>query len=209
MVESRRGYAPEQFLLGVSEIKAGGCLTVLNDTFPLSSPSVTLTVGMLQWNRERRGIRREGEERRRYEETMRSQTRCEWMNGGGGKWLKKEWIKSEKKESKARGRSVIKTQGEEDEERTGERREGTVIDCLVSPHAPVTELIGVAKTKRREVSVTSEPFSRRAVHVKLRWDEPPPAFSPPSSLSATQRRCCESARKVKLHSFFAGIKKKI
>lgn len=133
-----------------------------------------------------------------------------WMNEwGGGKWLKKEWIKSEKKESKARGRSVIKTQGEEDEERTGERREGTVIDCLVSPHAPVTELIGVAKTKRREVSVTSEPFSRRAVHVKLRWDEPPPAFSPPSSLSATQRRCCESARKVKLHSFFAGIKKKI
>lgn len=42
------------------------------------------------------------------------------------------------------------------------RREGTVIDCLVSPHAPVTELIGVAKTKRREVSVTSEPFKRAA-----------------------------------------------
>lgn len=42
-----------------------------------------------------------------------------------------------------------------------------VIDCLVPPHAPVTELIGVAKTKRREVSVTSEAF-RRAVHVKLR-----------------------------------------
>lgn len=67
-------------------------------------------------------------------------------------------------ERKWHGQGVIKRGGRR-EDRDG--REGMVIDCLVSPHAPVIELIGVAKTKRREVSLTAEPF-RRANRVKLR-----------------------------------------
>lgn len=93
---------------------------------------------------------------------MRSQTRYEW-----GKWKRKEV--DELRVIEGKGQSVIKTHGKWRRNRV--RREGKVIDCLVSPHAPVTELIGVAKTKRREVSVTSEPF-RRAVRVRLRWDVP-------------------------------------
>lgn len=115
---------------------------------------------------------------------MRSQTRYEW-----GKWKRKEV--DELRVIEGKGQSVIKTHGKWRQNRV--RREGKVIDCLVSPHAPVTELIGVAKTKRREVSVTSEPF-RRAVRVRLRWDVP---FST-SSLLAMQQRCEEDVKKRKI-----------
>lgn len=163
------------------EWKAGGCLSLERHAPSFSSLTVTPTVGMLQWNRERRERERE---RICYKETMRSQTRYEW-----GKWKRKEV--DELRVIEGKGQSVIKTHGKWRQNRV--RREGKVIDCLVSPHAPVTELIGVAKTKRREVSVTSEPF-RRAVRVRLRWDVP---FST-SSLLAMQQRCEEDVKKRKI-----------
>lgn len=58
-----------------------------------------------------------------------------------------------------------------------------VIDRLVSPRAPVAELIGVAG--RREVSVTSEPFRGGAARVKLNET----SFSPPGSRAVSQAGC--------------------
>lgn len=111
--------------------------------------SVSPTVGLLQW--ERRGY------------LMRRQCESTWGINGERKRGRKA-NKLRVIERKWWGQSVIKTQGRWGEDRG--RREGMVIDCLVSPHAPVIELIGVAKTKRREVSVTAEP-SKRAIQVKL------------------------------------------
>lgn len=81
----------------------------------------------------------------------RSQTRYEW-----GKLSKKERERKRKER-----RWITHNRREEERDRVWRRwSEGMVIDCLVSPHAPVTSLIGVAKTKKRDVSVTSEPFQR-------------------------------------------------
>lgn len=110
-----------------SGVTSGLCLPVIflgasERHVPSFSLLVTLTVGMLQWNSEKIGIRKE---RKCYKETMRSQTRYEWENVF---FLKRE--REDDELSIGKGQSVIKTQWR--------WREGMVIDCLVSPHAPVT-----------------------------------------------------------------------
>lgn len=137
------------FLQSVSEWKAGWSIA--------ARMTCSLFLSLCQPNcwlaamRERRGY------------LMRRQCESTWGINGERKRGRKA-NKLRVIERKWWGQSVIKTQGRWGEDRG--RREGMVIDCLVSPHAPVIELIGVVKTKRRKVSVTAEP-SKRAIQVKL------------------------------------------